>query len=230
MITVVWFLPCVFCGYCFFFFLYEIPQIIQTFLEENDCNSHLQCANFFVWCYVAWVLRSDFKEYDMPHKAKTTCERARENICSVIGSIMPRGHFEHVSVILASLPWDVAAIYLIQSCEADRLDRGSVQGKDERGSGAETPVLRGMLAGDAVCARCCVHGFHLPRPSTWVMKAQRRSELSCLNHKSVSTAFQRKKYRSRALAFCSILGIRDCPQTWLVIKNAGQIVSRICHL
>lgn len=40
---------------------------------------------------------------------------------------MPRGHFEHVSVILASLSWDVAAIYLIQPCEAD----GHVEGQPE---------------------------------------------------------------------------------------------------
>lgn len=43
---------------------------------------------------------------------------------------MPRGHFEHVSVILASLSWDVAAIYLIQSCEADR----HVEGQSEEGT------------------------------------------------------------------------------------------------
>ena len=40
---------------------------------------------------------------------------------------MPRGHFEHVSVILASLSWDMAAIYLIRSCEAD----GHVEGQPE---------------------------------------------------------------------------------------------------
>lgn len=40
---------------------------------------------------------------------------------------MPRGHFECVSVILASLSWDMAAIYLIQSCKAD----GHVEGQSE---------------------------------------------------------------------------------------------------
>lgn len=45
----------------------------------------------------------------MPCMAKTTCKRGRQNTYSVIRVVVPRGHFEHASAILASLSWDVAA-------------------------------------------------------------------------------------------------------------------------
>lgn len=65
----------------------------------------------------------------MPCKAKTTCNRGRENTYSVIRGVVPRGHFEHVSAILASLSWDVAAISLIQSWETDRHVEGQSEGR-----------------------------------------------------------------------------------------------------
>lgn len=60
---------------------------------------------------------------------------------------------------------------------------------------------RGLLTDEAVCAHCCVHGLCLPRASTEVMRAQHGSQLSCLNHKSLSYCSSEKKYRSRTLPF-----------------------------
>lgn len=46
----------------------------------------------------------------MPCRAKTTCKKGRENTYRVTRGVVPRGHSEHVSAILASLSWDMAAL------------------------------------------------------------------------------------------------------------------------
>lgn len=135
----------------------------------------------------------------MPCTAKTTCKRGgeRENTYSVIRDVVPRGHSEHGSATLASLSWDVAALSLIQSWETDRHVEGQSEGRMEED--LERKLLCWGVAEREGCVCSLLHAGVLP--STGVMKAQHRSELSCLNHKSLSYCSSENKYRSRTLPF-----------------------------
>lgn len=166
----------------------------------------------------------------MPRTAKTTCKRGRENTYSVIRGVVPRGHFEHASAILASLSWDVAALSWVQSWESDRHVEGQCEGRMKEDLERKLLCWEGFAdRGGRVCSllhawALSFTSFHWSNESpAWIWALLFESQKSLL-------LLFREKVQKQNITFCNILGIRDCPRICLVTENAGQMVSWICHL
>lgn len=116
-----------------------------------------------------------------------------ENACSVIRNIMSEGLFEHVSAILASFLWDMAAIYLTLSCGA--AGRVAGQWQERVKEELEWKLVHWEIPSSA---HQCVHFiFHalakLPNGSparTWALLLESQDCFHCFS-----------KYRGRILLF-----------------------------
>lgn len=203
-----------------------VDRLVRFFWEKKWLHSPPAVCNLFVWCSVVWSFVLISKNMTLPHKAKTTHRRGRESTYSVIRGVVPRGHFEHVSAISASLSWDVAALSLIQSWETDRPAEGECEGRMKEDLEQKLLCWEGIAdRGGCVCSASVFHEL-----STGVMKGPAWiSALLFESQKSVLLLF-REKVQKQSIIFCNILGIGDCPWTCLVIENAGQMVSWIWHL
>lgn len=136
----------------------------RFFWEKKSLYSPPAVCNLLVWCFATWVFCSDFKEHDMPCTAKTTCKRGREREyvqcnsgCSAKRSFWTCiCHFNIPLMGCGSSPLN-SVLGVWQAC------RGSVWGKDEGGSGEETPVLGGVCWQRRLCvltAACMGSVFH----------------------------------------------------------------------